>query len=293
MKTIVKFLVTVAVLVLSASSLSQVLAQQTQASYTVNLSSFTLQVTYPSEVMPGGNVTVNVQATPKTTSIYLQTLTATVYYGDTSGLHPITTQTIVSNPANGYVSYGYGSYSTGSFSKSFTVNIPQNAPRTSLVAIFSETVQSNNYYYYNYPSYFGYLYNGNPLYYSYYPSYSTTTDDAIAPLSYIRATTPEYVTLQSEYQMLQQQLNQTQAQNQQLQTTIAQQSATISLLGQQLASANSMAQTYQDLALGAIIIALALAALAVFTYYRRSKGNERASAQKQASTKKAETEAPK
>ena len=287
MKATIRFLVTVAVLLLSALSLSQGLAQQTQASYTVNLSSFTLQVTYPSEVMPGQNITVNVQASPKTTGTYLQTLAATVYYGDTSGLHTITTQTLVSNAAN-----GYGSYSTGSFSKSFTVNIPQNAPRTSLVAIFSETVQSNNYNYYNYPSYFGYLYNGNPLFYSNYPSYSTTTDDAIAPLSYVKATTPEYVTLQSEYQMLQQQLNQTQAQNQQLQTTISQQNSTINLLGQQLASANSTAQTYQDLALGAIIIAVALAVFAGFTYYR-SRGKDQASVSKQASTNQTETETPK
>ncbi|MGA2626170.1 MAG: hypothetical protein ABSF63_03800 [Candidatus Bathyarchaeia archaeon] len=284
MKATIRFLVTVAVL-LSALSLSQGLAQQTQASYTVNLSSFTLQVTYPSEVMPGQNITVNVQASPKTTGTYLQTLAATVYYGDTSGLHALTTQTLVSNAAN-----GYGSFSTGSFSKNFTVNIPQNAPRTSLVAIFSETVQSNNYNYYNYPSYFGYLYNGNPLFYSNYPSYSTTTDDAIAPLSYVKATTPEYVTLQSEYQMLQQQLNQTQAQNQQLQTTISQQSATISLLSQQLASVNSTTQTYQGLALVAVIIAVALAAFAGFTYYKRSKGKDQAPTPKQSSTKKAETE---
>jgi phage shock protein A len=74
--------------------------------------------------------------------------------------------------------------------------------------------------------------------------------------------------------MLQQQLNQTQAQNQQLQTTIAQQSTTINLLGQQLASANSTAQTYQGLALVAVIIAVALAAFAGFTYYKRSTGKD-------------------
>ena len=289
MKATIKYLVTVVVLVLSAASLSQVLAQQTQVSYTVNLTSFTLNVTYPSEVTPGENITVNVQATPKTTGIYLQTLSATIYYGDSSGLHAIATQTIVSNSATGYGSY------TGSFSKSFTVNVPQNAPRTSLVAIFSETVQSNNYYYNypSYPSYFGYLYYGNPLFYSYYPSYSTTTDNAIAPLSYVKATTPEYVALQSEYQMLQQQLNQTQAKNQQLQTTIAQQSATINLLGQQLTSANNNVQTYQSVALGAIIIAVALAAVAVFAFYRRSKGKDQGSAPNRASTEKADTETPK
>jgi hypothetical protein len=293
MKATIRFLVTVAVLVLTASILSQVLAQQTQASYTVNLNSFTLQVTYPSEVIPGENITVNVQATPKTTGIYLQTLAATVYYGDTSGLHTIATQTIVSNAGS-----NYGPYSTGSFSTSFTVNVPQNAPRTSLVALFSETVQPNYYsnYYYGYGPYYGWNGCYDPILCAwYYPSfgYGTTTDDAIAPLSYIKATTPEYVALQSEYQMLQQQLNQTQAQNQLLQTTISQQSTTINLLGQQLASANSMAQTYQDLAIGAIIIAVALAAFAGFTYYKRSKGKDQGSVPKQPSTEKAETEAPK
>jgi hypothetical protein len=98
MRATIRFLVTVAVLVLSALSLSQVLAQQTQASYAVNLSSFTLQVTYPSEVMPRENITVNVQASPKTTGTYLQTLAATVYYGDTSGLHTITTQPLLTTP---------------------------------------------------------------------------------------------------------------------------------------------------------------------------------------------------
>src|SRR5208282_25438 len=110
---------------------------------------------------PGDTVTVNVQGNPKSSSVYLQSLTATIYYADAAGLHQLVSQNLVSNSAN---SYGYyGAYTTGSFSKSFTVNVPQNAPRTSLVATFSETVQSNNYYYYNYPSYFG---NGN----AYYPS---------------------------------------------------------------------------------------------------------------------------
>jgi NADH:ubiquinone oxidoreductase subunit B-like Fe-S oxidoreductase len=75
-------------------------------------------------------------------------------------------------------------------------------------------------------------------YFAYYPSYSygTSTDQAIAPLSYIKATTPEFVALQSGYQKLQQQVNQTQSQNRQLQITASQQSAAINQLNQQLAS---------------------------------------------------------
>ena len=267
MKSAVAFLVTAALL-LSVSMFNPAFAQPTQVSYVVNLNSFSLQVMYPSEVMPGDNVTLNIQGSPKGNSLYLQSLTATIYYADAAGLHQLATQNLVSNPAN---SYGYyGSYTTGSFSKSFTVNVPQNAPRTSLVAIFSETVQSNNYYYYDYWSNFGYSYYGNPVFYALYPSYSTTTDEAIAPLSYIKATTPEYVALQSEYQMLQQQLNQTQAQNGQLQTTISQQSTMISQLNQQLTSANGTTQTYQMVTVVFVIIAVALAAFSI--YQLRSKG---------------------
>jgi hypothetical protein len=246
------------------------LAQPTEVSYVVNLNSFTLRVRYPSEVMPGDTVTVNVQGSPNSNSLYLQSLTATIYYADAVGLHQLGTQNLVSNPANGY-GY-YGSYPTGSFSKNFTVNVPQNAPRTSLVVIFSETVQSN-YYYYDYWPNFGYSCS-DPVFCA-YPFYSATTDDAIAPLSYIKATTPEYVALQSEYQMLQQQLNQTQVQNKQLQTRISQQSTMINQLNQQLTSANDTAQTYQMVAVGSVIVAVALAAFSIYQLRSKDKTQER------------------
>lgn len=281
MKLAFAFLFT-ATLLLLVSVFNPAFAQPTQVSYVVSLNSFSLQVTYPSEVMPGDNVTLNIQGSPKSNSLYLQSLTATIYYADAAGLHQLASQNLVSNPAN---SYGYyGAYTTGSFSKSFTVNVPQNAPRTSLVAIFSETVQSNNYYYSDYWSYFGYSYYGNPFSYGYYPSYSTTIDEGIAPLSYIKATTPEYVALQSEYQLLQQQLNQTQAQNAQLQTTISQQSATINQLNQQLTSANATAQTYQTVAAVFVIIAMALAAFSIYQVGRKGK------TQKKSETKASKSE---
>src|SRR5208283_486716 len=96
-------------------------AQSAQVSYTVNLSAFSLQVTYPSQVKPGDAVSVNVQVNPKTSLAYLQTLTATVYYADSGGLHSVSTQTL-------YSDNGYGGYVTSSFTKSFTVTVPQNAP---------------------------------------------------------------------------------------------------------------------------------------------------------------------
>jgi hypothetical protein len=263
MKSIVAFFVTV-VLLLSVSSMSSVFAQPTQVSNTVSLKSVSLQVAYPSEAIPGDIVTVKVQVNPGSGGVYLESLTATVYFADTAGLHQLTSQNLASNRASGY--YYPGSSQTGNFSRSFEFSVPQNTPRTSLVAIFSETLQSR--YYYEYPCFVDIFYAYCQTY-----SYGNTTDDAIAALSYIKATTPEYVSLQSTYQMLQQQLNQTQAQftqsqtqNQQLQSTVSQESATINQLSQQLASANRMMQTYQLLAVGLSILVVILA---VFNVYRR------------------------
>ena len=206
MKSATCLFVTLAVL-LSLSVPGLVFAQPAQVSYTANLNWFSLQVTYPSEVMPGDTFNVSVQGTPKGSSVYLQNLTAAIYYVDAAGLHQLVSQILVSNPASAYgYSYGYYGAPAGSFSESFPVTVPQDAPRTSLVATFSESTLYNNYapYYYG-PYPFSYWLMGNPIFYSYYPSYTATADQAIAPLSYIKATTPEYVTLQSEYRMVQQQ----------------------------------------------------------------------------------------
>jgi len=214
-------------------------------------------------------VTVNVQGTPRNSGIYLQTLTATVYYADGNGLHTVGTETLVSNPVTNYQSYG-----TGSFSKSFTVTIPQNATRTSLVAVFSETVQSNyyptSYAYgpYSYSLFWGFQFAWYPSYY-----YGTTTDVGVAPLTYIKAATPEYLALRAQYETVQQQLNQTQTQNEQLQATLSQQNSTIKGLNQQLASANGRAQGYETLALilGIVTIAFAALNLALVIRQRKSK----------------------
>jgi len=254
--------------------------------------------------MPGDSVTVSVQGTPTGNAVYLQSLTATIYYADSSGLHQLPIQTLVAsnspNTYNNFVSYTY----SGSFSKNFTVKVPESAPRTSLVAIFSETVQPNYYSYggyaYNYPNYYSNLpntYQGYP-YYPYYPtyaymapayypysysSYSTPpygSDQAIAPLSYVRASTPESATLQSENQMLQQQLSQAQGQNQQLLTKVSQQSATIDQLTQQLSMTSGTMQMYQVLVVAFGVLAAILLALNI---QRRSKEKAK-SAETKAST---------
>lgn len=260
------FFISVVLLVL-VSLFNSAFGQPTQASYTVKLDSFSLQVTCPSEVMPGDNVTVTVQGNPVGNSVYLESLTATIYYADASGLHQLATENLASNSLNGY---SYSRPYTTSFSESFTVNVPQNASRTSLVALFSETAQSYHYgsggYAYGYGINYGLPWEYSSYSYTSPPSYpyTSTTDQAIAPLSYIKANTPEIVTLQSENQMLQQQLKQSQAQNQQLQTTISQQNATI----------NQLNQEYQILALTLGILAVALAIFNIYQWRRKERAQQ-------------------
>jgi len=267
---------TVFILALSICLPGATLAQSSQLSYTVNLIWFTLQVTYPSEVMPGDAFNVSVHGTPTSGYVYLQNLTATIYYADSSGLHQLATWVLVSNPIS---SYGYyGSVPTGSFNKNFTIIVPKDAPRTSLEALFSETTQYNYPYYYGPVSWSGWGF-GDPIFSSYYPpvlySYNppagTSTDQALAPLSYIKATTPEYVALQSQYHSLQQELNQTQTQNHQLQTTITRQNVTISQLNHQLTAATETAQTYEAAATILLIIAMGLLAFLVYQMRKRLK----------------------
>jgi len=260
-----------ALLVASFSLFNSVYAQSTQ--YTVKLSAYSLLVTCPAEVMPGETVTFNVQGNPTVNGVYLQSLTATIYYTDQTGIRQLQTESLVvsssPNAYNNYVSYGY----YGPFNKNFTVNVPENTPRTSLVALFSQSATFGSYYsyagnglnpyYYTNPYPFSYpFYPYYPSYmsYAYYPySYSTPqygSDQAVAPLSYIKANTPESVTLQSENQMLQQQLSQAQGQNQALQTRLSQQNATINQLNQQVTDMNGTIQTYQMLSLGLGILAV-------------------------------------
>ena len=255
------------VLLMSVSLFNLAFAQATQDSFTVNLRRFSLQVTYPAEVMPGDTFSVSVQLTPKSGSICLLSLTATVYYADAAGLHLVAVQSLVGNSSS-----GYGFYGAGSFNKTFTSSVPPNAPRTSLVAVFSETVQFNYYaLYYGYIPYYGHGWLAQACLGPPHYSYGARTDDAIAPLSYIEATTPEYVSLQSSYQALQRELNQTQVKQGQLQSTVIQENATINQLNQQLASANRMTQSYQLLALGFGILAVVLAVFGIYQWRAKEK----------------------
>jgi len=272
-------------------------AQSAQASSTVSLRYLNIQSQYPSEVLPGASATIHVQATARS-AFELLSLTAQIYYVDGTSLLQLATSTLASNS---YMRSG------DSLSRDIQVSIPQDAPRTSLMAAFSEKVQvpytDYSYYYYpyylvNYSSYhYGYYYYYPyyyPAYYAIYPSYSyaSTTDDGIAPLSYIKATTPEYQALQQQFnqtqaenQKLQQQLTQLQSQNQQLQQNLqnaqninSQQNSTIADLRQELDSSKVMTQNLQTIS---VALAIAVFVVAVVSIALRRGRNTSTSEAKQ------------
>jgi len=269
-----------AVLLMTLSVLTVAHAQAAQSNYSLNLSYFTVQFTYPSQVNPGDSITVNLQAVAKN-SLSSASLTAQIFYPTGNSLRQVASAT-VSN--NAYMKNG------ASLTKQITFTVPQDAPRTSLIASVTETVQtaSSSYYYdnsypycYDYSSYYyyGYCDYGYPYSYSYYSyptySYTSTTDSGVAPLSYVKATTPEYTALQTQYQSEQQQLNQSQAQNQELQqqlqnaqNTLSQRDATIANLNQQLSSNQNTNITLEAAAAGLVILTLLFAAFAV--HFRRA-----------------------
>jgi hypothetical protein len=160
--------------------------------------------------------------------------------------------------------------------KDIQTAVPADAPRTALIALVSETA-TMTYYDYSYYYYPPYYYGNYSYYYVYYPSYSysSVTDDGIAPLSYIKATTPEYVSLQTAYQMLQQKLDPSQAENQQLKQTLDARQATINQLNSDIAALNQKFTSAQGtitlLEVTSIILVGILVTLAVYTFRERNR----------------------
>ena len=272
------------IILLAFAASQPAIAQTGQVSSTVNLNHLNVQASYPAEVLPGDSVTINVQAKAKS-SFTLVSLTLAVYYADGSSLHQITSATLASNT---YMSNGQ------SVSKDVQFTVPTSVPRTSLIALFSENVRVAYYDYYYYPAAYYYPVNYSYPYwyynYYYYPymyyaypsaSYSTSTDDEVSALSYVKATTPEYVSLLSQYEALQQNLQQVQADNQKLQqqlneaqSTISQKDAQIADLNQQLDSAKATGTTIGVAALAVVAVAVIVAVVAVMR--GRSRGTSKA-----------------
>jgi regulator of replication initiation timing len=237
----------VALLILTAWMATPASAASPQVSSTVSLQYFSIQAQYPSTVLPGETVQMYIQATAKS-AVDLESLDLQVSLIQGNSLQDVTSVTIVSNQ---------NIAASNTFTKNIQISIPQDAPRTSLFATFTETVQisyANAYSYssYNFPydygcSYYTYANYNNMQSNCYYPynsysstpsySYYTTTDTGISPLSYINATTPEYTSLLSQYQSAQQQVSESQSQNQNLQqqiTQLNQQNAQLQSQNQQL-----------------------------------------------------------
>lgn len=265
-----KIIVPIVLLVVLASTFASqsVFAQSIQVTSNVTLTHLNVQLTYPSVVVPGQLVTVNVMAQAKD-SFQLTSLSLQVYLADQNNLRQLTSTTVAQSMMMS---------SGDQINKQFQVTVPSDATRTSLVALVTESsngMYSNGYGYsydYGYPYYNNYnnnYYNNNNNYYNYpnyasnnYPySYQSTSDNALASLSYVQATTPEYVTLQSQYQQLQAQNQQLQQQLQTAQNSNAQKNSTIANLNSQLSSTQGTTTLVGVVAVILAIAAVALAAL--------------------------------
>jgi hypothetical protein len=229
-----------------------VYAQSSQVVGRVSLTHLNVQLTYPSEILPGQSVTVGVQAQAKS-SFQLASLTMQVYYVDPQlGLRQVASAT---------VAQGLSMANGGQINKAVQVTIPTDAPRTSLIARVAENVTLTVFIVYN---------NGPSTQAA--PYYSATSDDAIAPLTYIMSPTPEYVALQSQYQTLESQyqqvrqgLNQSLAQNVKLQQAAQSEQTAQSQMAGLIAHLQGMVTLLESTS---AILGVAFVALA-FVYLRR------------------------
>jgi hypothetical protein len=130
-----------AILVASLVVSQPVFAQSAQSTFTVNLTYLTVQLSYPAQASPGTTVTVNIQANTKSSSISSVSLTAQIYYATGVDLRQLTTATVAMN-----------AFSGNSLTKQVQFSIPQDAPRTSLMAVLTEQVQIFYATYYYYPT---------------------------------------------------------------------------------------------------------------------------------------------
>lgn len=166
-----------------------------------SLAYFDVDVTYPTSGKPGETITVSIAAVAKK-DCEVQDLSVEFFVYSTTG----DPRSIGSTSIAKQVSVASGN----SFQKSAAYTIPTDAPRSFLMAVASETVRTYSYtysYYYSYYSYW-WLYNTSrywwwwyPVYYS-WRTYMDTVDKETGPLTYVLATTPEYIQLKADYDKL-------------------------------------------------------------------------------------------
>ena len=152
------------VILVSLFASQSVFAQSNQITSTVSLTHLNVQLTYPSQVLPGQSATINLTAQAKD-SFQLANLTVQVYLADQNNLRQLLSTTVAQNTMMP---------SGNQINKQIQITVPSDAPRTSLVALISESVSMTPYSYpyaYAYPYWSGNLY-GNWYGYGSYPYYS-------------------------------------------------------------------------------------------------------------------------
>ncbi len=164
-----------------------------------SLSSFDVDVDYPSTVKPADGVTITATATSKS-SVYVLELIVEILVPSTGGdMRSIYSMSLVKD-----TSTSYGS----TYSKSAVVTVPNEVLRSFMMATVVQNVRTYSYSYSYYPYSYYYPYyrswynysNGRYWWPTYYVtrSYSDSIENGLAPLSYILATTPEYTQLKGE-----------------------------------------------------------------------------------------------
>jgi len=161
---------------------------------------FDVDVAYPANGKPGETITASITATAKK-DCEVQDLSVELFVYSASG----DPRSIGSTSIAKQVSVVSGN----SFQKSAAYTIPTDAPRSFLMAVASETIRTYSYtysYYYGYP--YWWWYNASRYWWGWYPvyygwrSYADTVDKEAGPLTYVLATTPEYIQLKADYDKL-------------------------------------------------------------------------------------------
>jgi len=161
---------------------------------------FDVDVTYPPKGNPGETITISITATAKK-DCEVQDLSVELFVYSASG----DPRSIGSTTVARQVSVASGNC----FQKSVAYTIPMDAPRSFLMAVVSETIRTYSYsysYYYVYPYWWWhnvtrYWWGWYPVYYG-WRTYTDIVDKEAGPLTYVLATTPEYVQLKADYDKL-------------------------------------------------------------------------------------------
>ena len=132
-----KIIVPIVLLVILASIFASqsVFAQSNQVTSTVTLSHLNVQLTYPSQVLPGQSATINLVAQAKD-SFQLTSLTVQVYLADQNNLRQLLSTTVAQSTMMS---------SGNQINKQVQVTVPSDAIRTSLVALVTESVSITSY----------------------------------------------------------------------------------------------------------------------------------------------------